>query len=846
MRCRITSLRTKPLDSWLILGQRGYRDSAGFDWSRKPHKPTHDKRRERPGNADHEPTDWILNSLRRPDKGKGHKPRHFEAKTHKKADSRTHHFPKGTFDWNKPRHPPPPKPRGTFNWDNPPRGAFIRPKPYVPPPEIKPEAVPRYFETHVRQWSENADLRGHLVDFGIPDGDLQPLLDAFVADVESGSLTTPNNFAKYELERFSQPLQMRQSLSILYSTIFYTWATEPCRRDMLVNKYKVNPSTLDQMTKLVEATDRRYVAEQFVETRRMQRKVIMHVGPTNSGKTHHALRALAAAPYGVYAGPLRLLAHEIWERLNLGHIVPKGVEDGTYKNDDAPYLKALPHFSTLSELGNPEYARLTNMITGEEQKIVSDEAKILSCTVEMLSFHRTYDVAVVDEIQMITDPQRGSGWTNAVLGLAAKEVHLCGEETAVPIVEALLKDTGDELIVKRYERLTPLKVEEESLGGDYSKVQKGDCIVVFNRKGIFAVKKKVEALTGLRCAVVYGRLPPEIRSEQASLFNDPDSGYDVLIGSDAIGMGLNLKIRRVIFDSVKKFSAGGESLLSISQVKQIAGRAGRFGLHEEPGGYATTLHEEDLPYLREAVGSPFIPLPFARITFDANTFSNLLSVLPPNSSTSTVILAHHYAGRLPPKVRYQDTDFELTSTFNFIDEFSDTLTARERVLHLNAPVTWRDPLTVAMVRTFLEQARDKMYVDLPAALKTTRFMDIMEGIEKEMKNESIPRSNLRDLSTLESFHKSLVLYIWMSFRAPILYPQFQLATELKARLERVLEWSLEGMSDASYIRKMNKQAEKGEEKVEKKTSKPHIPHYNTRLKAREGMAVETAAAAAAS
>jgi ATP-dependent RNA helicase SUPV3L1/SUV3 len=149
-------------------------------------------------------------------------------------------------------------------------------------------------------------------------------------------------------------------------------------------------------------------------------------------------------------------------------------------------------------------------------------------------------VAVVDEIQMLADPDRGSAWTSAVLGLPAEELHLCGEEVAVPIVQALLNDTDDELFINRYERLTPLTVQDESLEGDFSRVQKGDCLVAFSRSGIFALKRKVEENTGLRCAVAYGRLPPEIRAEQAALFNNPHSGYDVMIGSDAIGMGLNL------------------------------------------------------------------------------------------------------------------------------------------------------------------------------------------------------------------------------------------------------------------------------------------------------------------
>jgi ATP-dependent RNA helicase SUPV3L1/SUV3 len=198
--------------------------------------------------------------------------------------------------------------------------------------------------------------------------------------------------------------------------------------------------------------------------------------------------------------------------------------------------------SVVRKAGNPKYARVCNMITGEEQRIVAEDAPLVSCTVEMVSTQRKVDVAVIDEIQMIADEHRGGGWTNAVLGVCAKEVHLCGEETAVPLIQALLKDTGDELIVKRYERLTPLIVETKSLDGDFSLVRKGDCIVTFRRSSIFTIKRKVEQQTGMRCAVVYGKLPPEIRSEQAALFNDPDSGYDVLIGSDSIGMGLNLYV----------------------------------------------------------------------------------------------------------------------------------------------------------------------------------------------------------------------------------------------------------------------------------------------------------------
>ena len=71
--------------------------------------------------------------------------------------------------------------------------------------------------------------------------------------------------------------------------------------------------------------------------------------------------------------------------------------------------------------------------------------------------------------------------------------------------------------------------------------------------------------------VVYGALPPEMRRTQARLFNHADSGYDVLVASDAVGMGLNLNIRRIIFHTLSKTEGGARVPISISQIKQIAG-----------------------------------------------------------------------------------------------------------------------------------------------------------------------------------------------------------------------------------------------------------------------------------
>lgn len=75
----------------------------------------------------------------------------------------------------------------------------------------------------------------------------------------------------------------------------------------------------------------------------------------------------------------------------------------------------------------------------------------------------------------------------------------------------------------------------------------------------------------------YGGLPPEARQNQADLFNSPESEFEVLIASDAIGMGLNLNIKRIIFSTIHKFDGTKTRPLTKLEIKQIAGRAGRYG-----------------------------------------------------------------------------------------------------------------------------------------------------------------------------------------------------------------------------------------------------------------------------
>lgn len=197
------------------------------------------------------------------------------------------------------------------------------------------------------------------------------------------------------------------------------------------------PDSIAQQQSVSMSVDMRLPHEFYPEARQLRRRIIYHAGPTNSGKTYHALEALKRCERGVFCGPLRLLALEVFDKLNAA---------------------AVP----------------CSLLTGQEAKLVAN-ARVTACTVEMASLVDGYDVAVIDEIQMIAADDRGWAWTRALTGLRATEIHVCGDASAVPLLHRLAAQMGDELEVRQYNRLVPLDVAPPL--AKLSEVQPGDCLV---------------------------------------------------------------------------------------------------------------------------------------------------------------------------------------------------------------------------------------------------------------------------------------------------------------------------------------------------------------------------------
>lgn len=298
---------------------------------------------------------------------------------------------------------------------------------------------------------------------------------------------------------------------------------------------------------------------EFPETLEMRRKFVLHIGPTNSGKTYHALERLKNAKNGVYLGPLRLLALEVYEKMK-------------------------------------EYGTPCTMLTGQEC-IIEQDSRVTSSTIEMLDMEQFYDIAVIDEAQMIVDEDRGHSWTRAVLGMKAKEIHICMSPSATQVVMHLITLCQDTYTIQEYERKTPLICENEPF--EFPKdVRQGDALIVFSKKSALDVAGRLES-QGINASVIYGSLPPEIRRRQMHLFNEGIN--KVVVSTDAIGMGLNLPVRRIVFIETEKFDGVARRKLRLPEINQIAGRAGRFGIYDT--GYITAMGEENLAYIASLVGN---------------------------------------------------------------------------------------------------------------------------------------------------------------------------------------------------------------------------------------------------
>ncbi|GLV44426.1 Suv3 helicase [Carabus blaptoides fortunei] len=496
---------------------------------------------------------------------------------------------------------------------------------------------------------------------------------------------------------------------------------------------------LECMDDLKKISDLRTPSNWYPGARALNRKIVFHSGPTNSGKTYHAMERFMTAKSGVYCGPLKLLATEIFNKAN--------------------------------DRGTP-----CDLVTGEERKFASPNgspSNHISCTVEMTSINTPYEVAIIDEIQMMRDPGRGWAWTRALLGVVAEEIHLCGEPGAVNLVQQLCSTTGEDVEVRNYKRLTELSIDDTALGS-LEHIQPGDCIVCFSKNDIYSVSRGIEAI-GKEVAVIYGGLPPGTKLAQAAKFNDPENTCKVLVATDAIGMGLNLSIRRIIFYSLIKpvVNEKGEKemdTISVSAALQIAGRAGRYGTQWDKG-FVTTFKGEDLPTLRSLLSRTPDPITQAGLHPTADQIE-LYAYHLPNSALSNLMDIFVNLSTVDDSLYFMCN----TEDFKFLADMIQhvPLPLRARYVFCCAPINKKMPFVCTMFLKFARQYSKN---------EPITFDWLCRNIGWPVQS---PKTII-DLVHLETVFDVLDLYLWLSYRFMDLLPDANLVRDMQKELDAVIQ-----------------------------------------------------------
>jgi ATP-dependent RNA helicase SUPV3L1/SUV3 len=479
--------------------------------------------------------------------------------------------------------------------------------------------------------------------------------------------------------------------------------------------------------------------DSFELARRLPRRFIALLGPTNSGKTHRAMDALTAAKSGIYLAPLRLLALENFERL----------------------ANARPHGKELK----------VSLVTGEERRIAEGATHVAS-TVEMLDPRTRVDVAVIDEIQMLSDRDRGAAWTAAVCGAPASVVYLVGAPEARRAIEALAERLECPLEVHVLKRKAPLSMESAPVR-KLRNLRRGDAVIAFSRRNVLMWRDMITEM-GLSVATVYGNLSPEVRRAQAERFRDGSA--DVVVGTDALAMGLNLPISRIVMTTTVKYNGYEEEEISAALARQIAGRAGRFGVHEE--GFVAGYDDETHAVMRSLLKEKLPAVPATGFSV-APSLEQLHRIAAVTGEASLVKLLKRFVHNIdvPDGFFYPRITEEQSERAQWLDTLP--LSVAEKFTLSLVPISTKVPaLQVAWESWARALARKKVHKLHPDP-------------------SASPWQNLQEVEDTCRLYSA---YAWLSYRIPDYFPSLELAQELAREASERVDTILQAQNAAARAR----------------------------------------------
>jgi ATP-dependent RNA helicase SUPV3L1/SUV3 len=462
----------------------------------------------------------------------------------------------------------------------------------------------------------------------------------------------------------------------------------------------------------------------FPLAREIKRELILHVGPTNSGKTYQAMQALQSADTGYYLAPLRLLALEGYEGLK-------------------------------------SFGLDASLITGEEQ-ILDEDATHISSTIEMLNFDVDVDVCVIDEVQMIGDRDRGWAWANAIIGAPAAQVIMTGSPNVIDAVQQLAEYLKEPLTIVNFERMNPLTLLKHATS--ISQIRPHSAIIAFSRRDVLKLKQQLSR--HYEVSVVYGNLSPEVRREEARRFREGET--EILVATDAIAMGMNLPIETILFYKAEKFDGVKQRELSPSEIQQISGRAGRYGLKD--AGHVGALRPEVLNILQKKFHKPptNIAIPF-NVMASLDHIKLVGSILEENSLFE---ILNFFVKNMKFSGPFRAANLEgMLEAAAITDQFNLELTAK---YHLAcAPLNFKSPYIVAAYERYI------------------RSIELHQSVHYfEPANLPQVAQSTDELLEAEDMAKEISLYLWLSYRFAELFVDKDRAIKSRGIINRFIENSL--------------------------------------------------------
>lgn len=501
--------------------------------------------------------------------------------------------------------------------------------------------------------------------------------------------------------------------------------------------------------------------------RSLNRKLEFYVGPTNSGKTYNAMQKLKEANSGLYLAPLRLLALEGYEDLKAS-----GLE--------------------------------ASLITGEEQMLNEDAAHVCS-TIEMLDFDLDVDVAVIDEVQMLEDSDRGWAWVNAIIGCPAKKIIMTGSVNALDAVKKIASYLDEDLEVVKHQRKNELKVLPKWTSLD--KLEDGTALIAFSRRDVLQLKQKLQK--NYTVSVIYGNLSPEVRRDEAQRFREKKS--QILIATDAISMGLNLPIKTILFTTDTKFDGVSKRKITVNEIVQIAGRAGRFGIFE--AGFLGATRRDVLEYIKVEFESPIrtIKSPF-KVKINTNQLEALASHIKTNSLTKVL---KYFADNMIFTGPFVAANISSMLEAASIVDTRFNLKLEDKYLLAQAPITKKSTIILQAYEAYIASV-------------------IKQKVCHYKPSITLPKKAItqRDLLLVEDEVKKISLYLWLSYKLPNLFPDHDKAYILRNSFNSFIEKSLKGvlLEDVSNQQDFKRRSfrkdtsaagdRKVEKSFEKRTEKP--------------------------